>query len=135
MNDNVSVKEFVGKIFSSVILSKDKSEIFFTCRDGDKYRMYHDQNCCEYVYVEDIEGKLTDLIDSPILQAEESINSGHDENDTFGNFQDESFTWTFYKLATIKGYVTIRWLGGSNGYYSESVDIEHIPSVKEVNDE
>jgi len=39
-------------------------------------------------------------------------------------FQDDSFTWTFYNFQTAKGHVTIRWYGESNGYYSESVEFE-----------
>lgn len=79
------------------------------------YKMYHDQNCCESVYIEDIEGDIKDLEGEVLLQAEIVTN--------YGNNDDVSETWTFYKFATIKGYVTIRWYGTSNGYYSENVDL------------
>ena len=89
--------------------------------------MDHDQDCCEDVSVEDIAGNIQDLIGSPILQAEESTSDETPEG-VKPEYQD-SFTWTFYKLATVKGYVTIRWYGESNGYYSESVDFEKVENV------
>lgn len=81
------------------------------------FQLYHDQDCCESVYVESIVGDINSLIGQKILLAEESTNSENPINEEW----DDSFTWTFYKLATIKGYVDVRWYGSSNGYYSESV--------------
>ena len=114
----MNINEFLGKTFTKIDVSED--EIIF--HEGHKkYKMYNSQDCCEYVYLEDVVGKITDLIGSPITMAEEVTNS----DDPMGKKNDieDSFTWTFYKLATIKGYVTLRWFGSSNGYYSELVDI------------
>jgi hypothetical protein len=115
MGHNIS--ELLGKTVSSIQSNEDS--VAFKMSDGTSYMMHHSQDCCEYVRVEEIDGDLQDLIDSPITQAEEVTNE-----DVYKNKPEfpDSFTWTFYKLATLKGYVTIRWLGESNGYYSESVD-------------
>lgn len=102
----------------------DCDSVVFTLVNGDKYQLYHRQDCCESVSVEDVIGDVQDLIGSPLLMAEEST-SDSNPPDTHKKWQD-SFTWTFYRLATIKGYVTIRFYGESNGYYSESVDFEKI---------
>jgi hypothetical protein len=107
----------VGQTFTEVYMTQDNSEIFFK-NDTVTYMMYHQQDCCESVSVEDIVGTLDMLIDTPILKAYSSGDSG-DSGDSYFS----SFTYTFYHIATIKGYVTIRWYGESNGYYSEEVDI------------
>ena len=111
-----NISELKGKILNDVKVV-DNDTIYFYCEDGNTYKMYHDQDCCESVTIEDICGSIKDLIGSSILMAEE-INEEREPLDKY----DESYTWTFYKLATVKGYVTLRWYGTSNGYYSESVD-------------
>lgn len=63
----------------------------------------------------DIIGDKEDLIGAELIKASEDTSDASDE-------ADESGTWTFYNFITSKGAVTIRWLGQSNGYYSESVD-------------
>lgn len=90
----------------------------FVDTEGTAYEFYHYQDCCESVYIEDICGDLQDLVGNPILLAEEISNNGFSKPEVEDS---ESFTWTFYKFATIKGYVDVRWFGSSNGYYSEAV--------------
>lgn len=99
-------------------------EMRFYTQEARVYRMYHSQNCCESVDIYEIHGDLDDLMGSPILLAEEVTLDNQPAPD--GSTGYYSYTWTFYKLATAKGHVTIRWLGESNGYYSESVDFEEI---------
>ena len=86
--------------------------------------MYHHQDCCENVTVEDVCGDVADIVGSPLTLAEKSTSDKNPEG-VVKKYQD-SFTWTFYKLATVKGYVTIRWYGESNGYYSEGVSFEEV---------
>lgn len=118
MAERKAFEELVGKILKTVENTGD--EIIFTLTNDEQYKLYHEQDCCESVYVEDVVGELSDLVGSPILMAEE-VSSDEPPPDRDG-YMPDSYTWTFYKLATINGYVTIRFFGESNGYYSESVD-------------
>ena len=114
MSRNCDISELKGK--KILMLEGDlRNDIIFICSDNSKYQMYHRQDCCENVSVEEIIGDINDLIDSEILMSECVTNSEVEQN------QYGWSLWTFYKFATNKGYVTIRWLGESE-YYSIDVD-------------
>jgi hypothetical protein len=121
---HLQFSELVGKTLTKVEVDQSKEKISFFTDDGSQYFLSHEPDCCESVTVDDIVGDLNDLVGSPIVQAEESESDKHPEGSErlTEEYQDESFTYTFYRIATNKGSVTIRWYGNSNGYYSESVD-------------
>lgn len=125
--EDVDFKEALeGKTIASVAINEAKDEILFVTANGDEYRMFHRQDCCENVYVEDITGDLNDLVGEQVVTAEEVFGER-------GDTEWGTLTWTFYKLRSHSADVTIRWLGESNGYYSESVDFERVPK-NEQND-
>jgi hypothetical protein len=107
----------VGKTLASVTGIED-NKVIFTLDDGTAYKMYHFQDCCESVRIEQVDGDISDLIGSPLLMAEAS----YEKKDTDYGIEG----WTFYRFATQKGYVTIRWSGNSNGYYSIGVDFDEV---------
>lgn len=117
------IGELVGKTLTMIEGKAGDDILTFHTSDGDVYRMSHYQDCCEQVYIEDISGELYMLLGSPLVMAEEVSN--FDDPGPLSDYA-ESYTWTYYKFATKDGYVTIRWYGSSNGYYSERVSFEKI---------
>jgi hypothetical protein len=142
-----------GKTLKSI--ENKGEELIFITTEGERFRQIYHPDCCASCSVEEIHGDLEDLVGSPILMAEQVSDSTPDESkvreeyerekqeaesvahhfyyDDFEEYKrmyDKSQTWTFYKAATIKGSVTIRWYGSSNGYYSETPTFEQLKDVK-----
>lgn len=108
----------LGKTLTRIEGAGAQSEaVVLHCGDGSEFAMWHAQDCCEHVRLEEVVGDVDDLIGSPILRAEESTNADNPPG------YAESFTWTLYRVDTAKGSVTLRWLGESNGYYGEEVAV------------
>lgn len=114
-----TIQDMIGRVFTRVEWREDShGDNFLEFEDATGvFSFNHHQDCCENVYIESIVGDLQDLVGVPLLVADESS----EDNPA----SPESGTWTFYKFATSKGYVDVRWLGESNGYYSESVDLDY----------
>jgi hypothetical protein len=130
--------QMLGKTFVQVTGDVGGYEMLFETAQGERFMFAHQQDCCECVDINDIVGNLQDLVGEPLLLAEEV--SGETPVD-FVERDHESVTWTFYKFATRKGYVDVRWLGESNGYYGEGVDLlvegvvvpgEHQPTLSDL---
>lgn len=109
----VNFSSFEGMTFSKVDISDNC--IVFVADNGARYIMQHIQDCCENVYLADQIGSWDDIIGHKIMSAYKK-SEGQDLR--YGHR-----TYTFYTLATMRGCMTLRWCGESNGYYSESVDI------------
>lgn len=123
------LKTLSGKTILNVQgLKSGSGHIYFYFSDKSNMTMFHEQDCCESVFVDDIDGDESDLIGSTIISVELVTNC----NTNFKDEYDDSCTWSFYKIKTTKGYVVIRWYGCSNGFYSEAVDIEYNdPNIKD----
>jgi hypothetical protein len=117
-----SFSELEGKYIYFVVGDEGSEELYFYTNEEQTtgYKLWHQQDCCESVQLEDVIGSLEDLENTEIIEAK--VLDGKQEDGKYG----ESMTWTFYDIRTNKGSVTLRWLGVSNGYYSESVEFSRI---------
>ena len=118
VNTQKGMALMLGKTFVKVTGSVDGDAMLFETAEGERFMFAHQQDCCETVRINDIVGDLQDLVGEPLLISEEVKGATEPDEEHY-----ESYSYTFYKFATRKGYVDVRWLGESNGYYSESVEL------------
>lgn len=118
---NARLNRMVGETIESVSGNRQDDEFVVRTTSGLVFTFYHNQDCCEEVYLEEIIGDIDDLVGHTVVMAEETSND--DLIAGTSCYQGESFTWTYYRMATEKGLVVLRFFGSSNGYYSESVTV------------
>ena len=122
--DNIRLRDLLGCCVDFVELDLEKRFLRFWLKDlGPNYlcgySLEHEQDCCEDVYIADIDGN--EDFSGTITIAEERVV----ENDKLG-YQRA----TFYYFETADGKtMDIRWYGDSNGYYSVAVDFFEILKV------
>lgn len=110
--------EAKGRVIKSISgLEVGSKAIFINFEDGDRIKMYHCQECCESVQVEDCEDVSSDDLKESIIHTFEEYTKSSGESGW--GLQ----TYTFYRLITNSAYCTIRWFGESNGYYGVGVRV------------
>lgn len=111
-----TIQELEGKTIT--LVERSDQEVVITTKEGPRYRMWHDQDCCENVLFQAVLGLLDNILNSPVTDTAENAKSITETS--------ESRTDTDYRITTEKGTVVFHWVGESNGYYSESVTFAEI---------
>jgi len=72
-------------LLGKVVVEYQREQLFiaFKTSENEIFVLAHEQCCCESVFVEDVVGDLDDLLNVPILNAEESGNSKEDSDKSF----------------------------------------------------
>jgi len=117
-------KKMVGEIISEITLKTDDNnyeQLIFKTESGKIFKMFHENDCCEIVYLEDvIGGRLTDLLGETVVDVDIKTNSIKNNKNT-----EIYIEYYFYEIKTNENTITLRWYGDSE-YYSAYVDFEEI---------
>ena len=110
----MDIKTLVGETLAYIDVDPDNNEILLTTESGRKIMIYHEQDCCEHVCLEGNNGEWTELIGKVLIETSQDEERMDGETKTALTFKVSDAT------------VISRWVGTSNGYYSEHVDIKEL---------
>lgn len=97
-----TVETLIGATVDEVKVSYDENSFWLYIGSEDSSVLLSPWNAHSDLRVEDT-GNITDLTGSPITKAEKVIDAHETQN-------GYPRAWTFYRFATEKGEVTVRWV-------------------------
>jgi hypothetical protein len=121
-----------GEVLTDVDIDAKGESILLTTQSGKVFRIDHEQDCCEHVCICDTQGNFHDIIGKVIVEAS---HIEKDKGDPPPEYPD-SWTRTDFVFKTDDATVISKWIGESNGYYSESVrmiDVTHLFNSQSIN--
>lgn len=115
---HINPNEIVGEVLTNIDVDGD-TQILLTTESGRQFLIYHDQDCCEEVSILSTEGDWYTLLGKEIVEL------NVDERPSKPGYESRTDTTLTFKVSDAT--VINRWVGESNGYYSESVDFAELP--------
>lgn len=124
---DITLNHLLGQTIVSIAgAEKNNDRVVVTLSSGQRVQLWHEQDCCEGVSIDNVVGIPSLLEGFKVVAASED-----NETPPYAAAREfsayESHTWTTQKIKTGNGHeLVIHWLGESNGYYSESVSVSLI---------
>lgn len=123
--DRCEIDVLVSEVLTHIDTDEKNSETILTTESGKIVKIFHVQDCCETVSIEDTEGDWHKLVGKVIVEASKDEVPQGDPPPEY----PDSWTRTTLKFRVDGETVISRWIGESNGYYSESVDTEDVTAA------
>lgn len=116
----IGIEDLKGKVIESIICDKDGQFINFKTEDGYQYSMKHIQDENEICYIDNIDGKLENLIFKEVVDCECRKES---------NVNNEVL-YTDFKIEVDNSYAVINWYSSGESYYNKDIVIDKTRSPR-----
>ncbi|MGL5050328.1 MAG: DUF7448 domain-containing protein [Fusobacteriaceae bacterium] len=127
------IEYLINKTITKVEELDEQTLLRIHVKEGGYLDFVHIQDCCECVWLEDGFEELKMMEGQKVLSAYNDDNND-DNYDKYGD--DDNYdlileewgssttgTWTFYNISTKNTDACLRFIGVSNGNYSETVEL------------
>ncbi|MFQ9065649.1 MAG: hypothetical protein ACLR5O_00560 [Romboutsia timonensis] len=120
----VAMEDLKGKVIESIVCDKDGQFINFKTEDGYQYSMKHIQDENEICYIDNIDGKLENLIFKEVVDCECRKESN----------ANNEVLYTDFKIEVDNAYVIIEWYSSGESYYNKDIVINKTRSPRGYNE-